>query len=410
MPRCAAGACPAATHCVASGDDGGAAWPDGGADSGEDGLCVPDGGDCDCNEANVGLTVPCVLRASGGAECAGVRMCGEGGFAACEPALGEQCNGADDDCDGEVDEDFKNEAGVYATAEHCGACASPCAAPGPNMVATCDVLGVTASCEVTCEDGFVDVDGIPASGCECERWDGMGPPPVVGGDTDCDGVVDDATDFVYVTTTGSDSNAGSLAKPMRTVPAAIARAASLGRDVLVAAGVYDGKIALTAGVSVFGGYRQDFRDRDVALYPVVLERSDGAPGEPVIVCTNIQATTRIEGVTVVGSDAVAEGEGSSAVFADGCGSGVTFASIELYAGAGADGRRGADSSENLAGWGLSTLGELDGADGTSGRAPTIDGCPPLAGGSAGAHTCPQAGNVGGGAGGQATCPGAICTF
>ena len=64
------------------------------------------------------------------------------------------------------------------------------------MLAECLAAGEGVECRIECLEGFVDVDRIAASGCECERWTGMGPPPVVGGDADCDGAPDDTDDFV----------------------------------------------------------------------------------------------------------------------------------------------------------------------------------------------------------------------
>jgi hypothetical protein len=144
--------------------------------------------------------------------CAGVQRCGADGPTACEPALLEACNAQDDDCDGSVDEDFRDDAGRYVARLHCGGCARPCVEPGPEHARdAARPEGAGTRCDVVCLEGFVDVDRILANGCECERWDGEGPPPVIGGDADCDGTPDDTTDFVYVTATGSDTNTGSLA-------------------------------------------------------------------------------------------------------------------------------------------------------------------------------------------------------
>jgi hypothetical protein len=328
------------------------------------GFCAPIGGDCTCNASTLGLTIGCIVTRDDGYACAGAEVCEEGGFTACAPALGETCNDQDDDCDGATDEDFRDAAGRYVDRLHCGACATPCVEPGPNMVAMCLPAGAGVRCEVECEDGFVDVDGIQANGCECERWDGMGPPPAVGGDADCDGLPDDTTDFIYVTSTGSDTNPGTLARPVRT----LGRAATLGRterkDVLVARGVYEGPFRMVAGVDFFGGYRPDFRDRDLELYPVLIEGR--RPGEPVVICESINAATRFEGFTLEGSDATGAGTGATTLYTNECGATVTFASLEILAGRAADGVRGDDASDNLRDWGLSSLGQLNGADGRTG--------------------------------------------
>src|SRR5690606_31208955 len=322
----------------------------------------------------------------------------------CEPALGEVCNGVDDDCDGAIDEEFRDAEGRYVDRLHCGGCAIPCVEPGPNMLAQCLPDGAGVRCSVECLEGFVDVDGMLANGCECERFDGMGPPPVVGGDSDCDGVPDDTDDFIYVTTTGSDTNPGTLAHPMRTLNAALARGRATGKDVLVARGIYDGPLDVVGGVSMFGGYSADFRDRDLELYPVVIERRTGEPGMPAMTCRSVTAATRVEGFTVLGLDATGPGDGSTAIFIDGCGAAVSFAAIDVFAGRGSDGQNGLDSSERLAEWGIGSLDDLDGASGTEGRPGNDAGapCTTVAGGSGGRHVC-RGVDVSGGGGGAAAC-------
>ncbi len=373
------------------------------------GQCAPVSEWCGCSDATEGVELACILRVDeAGHACVGVQRCGADGPGPCEPALGEACNAIDDDCDGATDEDFRDAEGRYVDRLHCGGCAIPCVEQGPNMIAECLPHGAGVRCESECLEGFVDVDGILANGCECERFDGMGPPPVVGGDSDCDGVPDDTDDFIYVTTTGSDTNPGTLARPMRTPNAALARGRAAGKHVLVARGIYDGPLDVVGGVSIFGGYSPDFRDRDLELYPVVLERR-ADPGAPAMTCRGVTAPTRVEGFTVIGADATAPGAGSTAVYVDGCGPAVSFAAIDVFAGRGSDGRDGLDSSERLAEWGLGSLLELRGEDGAMGRPGNGDGapCTTVPGGAGGRHTC-RGVDVSGGGGGAAACPETGC--
>lgn len=375
-----------------------------------EGQCRPESGWCGCSEATEGVEIACLLSVDeDGHACIGVQRCGADGPGECEPAFGETCNGVDDDCDGAIDEDFRDAAGLYVDRLHCGGCAMPCVEPGPNMVAECLVEGAEVRCEVACLEGFVDVDGIAANGCECERWDGSGPPPVVGGDADCDGVPDDTDDFIYVTTSGSDTDPGTLVRPMRTLGAALARGRETGKDVLVARGIYEGPVEVVGGVSLFGGYSPDFRDRDLELYPVVIERRTGEPGMPALICRNVRTRTRVEGITVIGLDATGPGEGSTAVYIDGCGPEVRFAAVEVFAGRGSDGRNGLDSSARLSEWGLDSLAQLDGVSGDSGRPGTGDAslCVTVPGGAGGRHSC-RGVDVSGGDGGAAACPETGC--
>ncbi|MFO0684200.1 MAG: hypothetical protein U0234_19260 [Sandaracinus sp.] len=369
--------------------------------------CAPASGFCGCTDDTMDVDLACLLHSTVDAHaCAGVQHCGPMGPSTCEPALEETCNHQDDDCNGQIDETFRDAMGRYVSRLACGDCAIPCVEPGPHMVATC-LADPSIHCDVQCAEGFVDVNRIAADGCECERWDGTGPPPMVGGDANCDGIPDDTTDFVYVTTTGSDTNPGTLARPMRTIDAAEARARMENKDVLVARGIYPEPVHLVGGVSVFGGYAPDFRDRDLELYPVQIERPS-EPGLPPLICDHVTGEVRFEGFTVAASDAAVEGQGSTAVLLDGCGASVVLADVTVLAGRAMDGTRGADSSANLAMWGLTSLTQLDGESGRDGVSATLtDFCPPLSGGSGGRHSCRMV-DVSGGNGGGAACPGDIC--
>lgn len=155
-------------------------------------------------------------------------------------------------------------------------------------------------CAFECDEGFVDVDGYLATGCECELWLGEGPPPSAGGDHDCDGIPDETDDFIYVSVNGSDHGAGTLEEPMRTLSAAILRAELTGKDVLVSQGDYRGLVMLRDGVSVYGGYQEGFGDRDLGLYPVRI-LAEG-PSMPALRAQPITSSTTVEGLTIVGSE------------------------------------------------------------------------------------------------------------
>jgi len=107
---------------------------------------------------------------------------GSGAPPACFPSeLGEQCNGLDEDCDGEVDEGFDLTTNLL----HCGRCDNPCRAD--NAETAC----VDGACQVHgCLEGFGDLDG--QAGCEyrCPAFP-AGPEDCNGYDDDCDGAVDE---------------------------------------------------------------------------------------------------------------------------------------------------------------------------------------------------------------------------
>ncbi|MEZ4472463.1 MAG: putative metal-binding motif-containing protein [bacterium] len=97
--------------------------------------------------------------------------------------LPELCNQADDDCDGRIDEGFDLQADV----QHCGRCGNACDLR--NASARCGA----GSCQVAeCLGGFVDIDGLAENGCEyaCQLTNGgLERCDVI--DNDCDGRVDE---------------------------------------------------------------------------------------------------------------------------------------------------------------------------------------------------------------------------
>jgi hypothetical protein len=368
--------------------------------------CVAKTGSCSCDDSMVGTDFACALAsASRDRVCAGVQHCTQRGLSACEALLQESCNGADDDCDGLVDEGFVDGSGRYVGPLNCGSCGSVCAAPGPNMRASCEAQGGSARCQVSCLHGFVDTDGIAADGCECQ----LNPAraPLVGGDQNCDGIIDPTPALVFVSQAGDDQNSGLLpGGPVRSIARGMALGATYGRTVLLARGIYQGPVELLAGLTLVGGYSPDFHERDPELYPVLLEAEGVEPGVPVLRAIDIDRPTYVAGLTIAGSDAIASGQGSSALLVSGSTANLEFEDVTVLAGRGAAGARGADSSDRLIERGISSLAQLAGSDAMAGQ-PGGMSCGPLAAGSGGVKMCAGS-NVSGGDGGGAQCAAISC--
>jgi hypothetical protein len=106
---------------------------------------------------------------------------------ACTTTAGglEQCDLLDNDCDGDIDEDFD----LQVDPEHCGTCETDCTSLFPNTVPTCD----QGSCVMgPCDPDYYDVDGNQLNGCEYLCQPAVSGNELCDGeDNDCNGLVDD---------------------------------------------------------------------------------------------------------------------------------------------------------------------------------------------------------------------------
>jgi hypothetical protein len=372
LSECADG-CPASYECTEYELAGGAAS-----------LCRPDNGSCVCTEASLGLEKSCKVT-TGAATCYGVRFCEAAGWGECELPV-EICNGSDDDCDGVLDEGFRNEAtGVYDTDQACGSCEQNCSVDAfDHGAAHCRDVDGAPTCVLECDLYYANVDTNPINGCECTILDTIDLPGDAWVDANCDGVDGEIENAVFVAKNGDDGAAGFFSQPLRSVQAGLDLAAGLGlRDVYVATGVYEEPVRLTAGVHVYGGYSADFRVRDTVLYETVIFGSAPSPEAPAaVIADGVVGAATFDGFTVYGGYADDPGESSVALLLSDCDDGLVVRGCRVIAGHGGDGLRG-----------------VDGGDGSGGSA----GEPGLAAYDVGVNPCTEAHHNAGGTGGVNAC-------
>ncbi len=374
--------------------------------------CVPSSGSCSCDGTNTDLARACSVTWTPpdpnqpAYTCKGSEQCTADGWGGCQLPV-EACDGLDNDCDGAIDEGFKNAQGQYASVQHCGGCNISCLAlQAPNTVPACKTGGAVPQCDYECVQGWYDVNGSPVDGCECK--------PVAGDDlagdgvdSNCDGIDGDIAEGVFVTKNGDDAAPGTLEAPMLTVSAALARAFQTGkRDVYVATGVYSESVALQAGVGLFGGYSSDFTQRSPLLFETALIGQEPSANEPgTVTAVNLGAAsapepTVLDGFTVFGPNAAnSPGANSYAIYLRNAGSKLLVRNNRVFGNAGGNGQSGGTGGDGTDGVG--------GAPGLDAKDIVTRSCAAsnhTSGGAGGARTCSDGVAVSGGKGGDSTCP------
>jgi hypothetical protein len=386
--------------------------PEGYTCSSEQGVCVPEGGSCSCDPGEQ-FTLACALEDPEGNRCVGQAVCEDGSLSECaEPQ--EVCDEVDNDCDGMVDEPFRDERGAYIEDIHnCGECGVDCTeSEVPEGDLKCGGDPFAPSCVLACpdaEDGIdpgdrIDADREIATGCECTVGSLDDQPGPVGAsgqalDVNCDGADGIVVDSIYVATDGDDDGPGSPTRPMETVSAAVERAAeSLDSDdprphVFVASGNYTETVELQNGVKIHGGYRRDFLALDPSGFRVELRAPSDtdAPGGAALVADGVGSSpTLVEWVTVQGSDATAPSAPAFGASLVNPGAQLQLRSMQVRSGDGGSGMPGAD-----------------GDPGAQSATPAEQGAPPRAAIEDASHQCIEGedNRVAGGEGGSNSCGG-----
>jgi hypothetical protein len=206
---------------------------------------------------------------------------------------------------------------------------------------------------------------------------------------------------IFVRPDGSDSNPGTRAAPLRTVAAAILAAAAGAGDVHVARGTYtQDEFVLLSGVSLYGGYDDQFQNRDPGAYPTIL-----SGGVTAMTASAGVSGVRVDGITVRSASATTPGGSSVAVLLRGADH-VSFQGCVIEAGSGvrgADGGPGQDGAQGAAG-SEGQDGDCEdptrpGAGGPGGGEDSFAGGPGGAGGALASGFIGESGGSGAGAGG-----------
>lgn len=302
-------------------------------------------------------------------------------------AQAETCNYADDNCNGQVDEDFVNAAGVYYTAAHCGQCNTDCNtlfgdAAAKGIVPSCKLTGSDAACEFTCAANRFNLDKVNENGCEFEP----------------------DNQAIYVSTPvrgGIDSNTcGSFETPCATITRGITRAqAATKLRVRVSEGSFNESVTLINGISVLGGHSSVnwLRNSGVNVSTISGRKTDG-PHASAVHIPATTTTTVFSGFTIDAPDANAGGN-SYGIYVENGSNKLTISDNTILGGRGGAGSPGSAGTNGASGG--------DGGGGkarVNDRTSCTDSPTLLTGGTGATNTCGSV-TTSGGAGANITqCP------
>ncbi|HRI68947.1 MAG TPA: hypothetical protein PK156_32175 [Polyangium sp.] len=296
-------------------------------------------------------------------------------------ALG-MCNAGYTNCDNMAANGC--EINTAGDAMNCGACNNNCATTMVNANVGC-ALG---TCQlVSCQSGYFNTDGNAQNGCECQF---VGPdlPDDSFADTNCDGVDGDASRAIFVAVTGSDANPGTRQQPMFTINGALSKAVQQGKTHLyVSAGIYDGRVTLVNGISIYGGYNAQNNWSRGTMNIVTIQSNTISGGRMTAVDGNgLTSPMTLERLTIKTGTTTTAGTSNYAMYCNNC-AGVTMRYNNITAGAGTDGTAGMAGTQGAAG----TVGG-------NGGAGACDSGGTRTGGTAGGSSCARTGGIGGNGG------------
>jgi hypothetical protein len=206
-----------------------------------------------------------------------------------------------------------------------------------------------------------DGDGTP-NASDCAPTDPSVHPgatdlPDLGSvDANCDGIDGIATNAIFAAPSGSDSAPGTQAAPKRSLNAAVAAAVSAGlHQVYAAAGPYPGRLVLSDGVSIYGGYAANWSRP--ASSPTVISNSETAGGRiEGAFASGLKSATTLQRLSIAAADASAPGVSVYAVRAVDS-PGLVLEGVTLSAGSTAPGSAGTTPAGQGAGGGAGGIGQ-----------------------------------------------------
>ena len=332
------------------------------------GLCLRSGV-YQCNQNDPSLAVTCDAEQVNG-------------------AINEVCDYQDDDCDGQVDEEYITDE-KYLSLAHCGACNSDCTtlwdggAASYFVTPVCRVINDLAQCSYDCLAGYFDLDGLSNNGCEFSP--------------------DDTAVYVKPTQFGGQNvaNCGDFDQACATLNYAVQIANGLGKNrIRVAEGIYRENFEIPNGFEILGGHQQNSWVRSPEVSTSHIDARGLVSVEQHrygVIARNIDQPTLLDGFLITSDTPIQKGN-SYGVYIIDSDDNLVMSNNRIVSG---DGGRGQDG----------TLG-VNGSDGVQGQAgndsfgvsnPICIGTNLNLGGQGGIKTCGNS-SLNGGDGAGSICP------
>jgi hypothetical protein len=276
------------------------------------------------------------------------------------------------------------EINLNSDVTHCGNCNTNCNVLYPNTNATCN-SGVCAP--GVCAPNYWDIDGNVTNGCEyfCVQQAGTDNPDDSFVDSNCDGIDGDINSAIFVATNGNDTFPGTKTQPMLTISAAIGKAVSVGKtQIYVSNGVYVGRVTLSNGIDLYGGYSAANGWARSSSYISTIRSTTLVGGRmTALEGIGISSATTVDRFSIETTSTSSTGASNYAVYCSGC-TGLTLKNNNVSAGNAGPGAAGGVGG-----------GGGDGSVGGGGGTGSCDGSGWGPGGTAGTSPCSRTGGAGG---------------
>lgn len=248
---------------------------------------------------------------------------------------------------------------------NCGTCGHECNLPHASVGCKGGACFVVA-----CDEGWTNLDGMDANGCEyeCGKTSDDDEPDPDFIDANCDGIDGEVDHAIFVSSAGKNSNPGTREEPVLTIKKALTMLQTTKgkEDIYLSSGVYPEQVRLDDGAKIYGGYSADgLWDRNTYLHETIItwDELDELSAIRVVIFEEIADPTILDGVTLqAGTNPLPGGSSYGAWFR------VTSSEAELryariVAGNGAGGNAGSDGFHGV-----------NGVSGAAGKATDTTDC------------------------------------